>query len=118
VSVNQVLCLKVQNMLMLAGCSLGLLWQLLRPRLPQGMPHLTPVLKRHLWQLLRDDSSQLSFSTEELMQAARCASCSSSSGGGAAAGLLLCYAQHNMRSPTVSQRRQCGAAHTTVGAAL
>eukprot|EP00882_Tetradesmus_deserticola_P025248 GHRQ01027715.1.p1 GENE.GHRQ01027715.1~~GHRQ01027715.1.p1 ORF type:complete len:227 (+),score=112.66 GHRQ01027715.1:3-683(+) len=59
------------GMPLLAGCSLGLLWQLLQPRLPQGMPALTHALKRHLWHLLRDSSSQLSFSTEELMQAAR-----------------------------------------------
>jgi hypothetical protein len=64
-------------MLALAGCSLGLLWQLLQPRLPQGMPALTPALRRHLWRLLRDEASQLSFSTEELMQAARCGSSSS-----------------------------------------
>jgi hypothetical protein len=63
-------------MLALAGCSLGLLWQLLHPRLPQGMPVLTPALKRHLWRLLRDEASQLSFSTEQLMQAARCGSSS------------------------------------------
>lgn len=82
-------------MLVLAGCSLAVLWQLLQPRLPQGMPRLTPALQRRLWQLLRDEASQLSFSSEELMQAARCVAAATAAA--TAAALLVCCAQHSRR---------------------
>lgn len=54
------------------GCSVSLLWQLLQPQLPSGISSLTPHLQQHLWQLLVSKDSQLTFSTEELMEQARC----------------------------------------------
>eukprot|EP00878_Enallax_costatus_P028571 GHUV01030868.1.p1 GENE.GHUV01030868.1~~GHUV01030868.1.p1 ORF type:complete len:293 (+),score=116.82 GHUV01030868.1:458-1336(+) len=56
---------------MCAGCSVNLLWQLLEPRLPAGIPTLIAPLKQHLWQLLRSPASRLSFSNEELQEQAR-----------------------------------------------